>query len=51
MPYLLLSILKLQLVCCTFVGLTVAKSKPLVLPMPWFSLSNTTYIWIYMIYD
>jgi hypothetical protein len=28
---------------------TAAKFKPLIFPMPAFSLSNTTYIWIYMV--
>jgi hypothetical protein len=41
--------LKLQLVSWTVVGLTAAKFKPLIPPMPGFSLSNTTYIWIYMV--
>jgi hypothetical protein len=39
--------LKLQLVSWTVVGLTAAKFKPLILPMPGFSL----YIWIYMVYN
>jgi hypothetical protein len=40
---------KLQLVSWTGIGLTDAKFKPLVLPMPGFSLSNTTYISIYIV--
>jgi hypothetical protein len=43
--------LKLQLVSRTVVGLTAAKFKPLILPMPGFSLSSTMYIWIYMLQD
>jgi hypothetical protein len=42
--------LKLLLVSRTVVGLTAAKFKPLILPMPGFSLSSTTYIFIYMVY-
>jgi hypothetical protein len=30
---------------------TAAKFKPVILLMPGFSLSSTTYIWIYMVYD
>jgi hypothetical protein len=41
--------LKLQLVSLTVVGLTAPKFKPLTFPMSGFSLSNTTYIWIYMV--
>jgi hypothetical protein len=41
--------LKLQLVSWTVVGLTAAKFEPLVLPMPGFSLPNTTYIRIHMV--
>jgi hypothetical protein len=41
--------LKPKLVNWTVVGLTVAKFKPLILPMTGFSLSNTTYIWIYKV--
>jgi hypothetical protein len=41
--------LKLQLVSWTVVGLTVAKFKPLLLPVPGFSLPNTAYIYIYMV--
>jgi hypothetical protein len=37
-----------QLVNWTVVGLTAAKFKPLILPMTGFSLSNTTYIWIFI---
>jgi hypothetical protein len=39
----------LQLVSLTVVGLTAAKFKPLTLPVPAFSSSNTTYIWICMV--
>jgi hypothetical protein len=41
--------LKLHLISRTVVGLTAAKIKPLIHPMPGFTLSNTTYIWIYMV--
>jgi hypothetical protein len=43
------TILKLQLVSRTVVGLTAAKFKPLILPMHGFSWSSTTYISIYMV--
>jgi hypothetical protein len=39
--------LKLQL-AEPVVGLTAAKFKPLIHPMPGYSLSNTMYNWIYM---
>jgi hypothetical protein len=40
------STLKLKLVSWAVIGLTAAKFKPLILPMPCFSLSNTMYILI-----
>jgi hypothetical protein len=43
--------LKLQLVNWMVVGLTAAKFKPLIFPMPDFSLSSAKYISIYMVYD
>jgi hypothetical protein len=43
--------LKLQLVSWTLVGLTAAKFKPLIHLMTGFSLSNTMYIWICLVYD
>jgi hypothetical protein len=43
-------IVKLQVVSWTIVGLTAAKFKPLILPMHGFYLSNTMYIWIYMVH-
>jgi hypothetical protein len=46
------TILKLQLVSWTIIGLTDAKFKPLIIPLPGFSLFNTVYISIYMVvYD
>jgi hypothetical protein len=36
--------LKLQLVRQTVVGLTAAKFKPVIHPLPGFSLSNTTHL-------
>jgi hypothetical protein len=39
---------KLQTVRCTVVDLTAAKFRPLVFPMPGFSLSSNTYILIYI---
>jgi hypothetical protein len=40
---------KLQLVSWSAVGLTAAKFKPLILTVHGLSLSNTTYIWIYIV--
>jgi hypothetical protein len=41
--------LKLQWVSWTDVGLTATKFKPLIFRLPGLFLSNTTYIWIYMV--
>jgi hypothetical protein len=40
---------KRQLDTWTVVGLSAAKFKPLIFPVSGFSLSNCTYIWIFMI--
>jgi hypothetical protein len=40
---------KLHSLSRTAVGLTAAKFRPLVLPVHGFSLSSTTYSWIYML--
>jgi hypothetical protein len=45
------NILKLHSVSWTVVCLTATKFKPLILPMPGFSFSDTTYIWNYMVWD
>jgi hypothetical protein len=43
------TILRLQLVRQTVVGQITAKFKLVILPLPGFSLSNTSYIWIYKV--
>jgi hypothetical protein len=42
---------KLHLASWKFLGLTAAKFEPVMLPMHGLSLSNTKYIWIYMLSD